>query len=167
MQLAAAGAARALTPKLGVAVTLLNDALTRCILVKRGKDPAKGQWSLCGGSVELGETVVAAAQREVLEETGLATRLPAGDAAFTVSDAIFRDVETGEVTYHYLLAHLIAYPLPAEGAMAATPVAADDADAAAWFSLNDIERMSRDGSAISTTHQIVTKAVKMVEAGLA
>ena len=159
---AAAAAAAAAAPKLGVAVTLLNEAMTRCVLVKRGKEPAKGQWSLCGGTVELGETVAEAAQREVLEETGLETRLPAADAAFTVSDAIFRDGATGAVSYHYALAHLLAFPRP-EGA---APVAADDAADARWFTMAEIEAMSADGTAIGTTHKIVSKAVRMVRADL-
>ena len=41
------------------------------LLVKRGTDPGKGLWSLPGGRVESGESVVAAVVRELKEETGL------------------------------------------------------------------------------------------------
>ena len=41
------------------------------LLVKRGTDPGKGRWSLPGGRVEAGESVVAAVVRELQEETGL------------------------------------------------------------------------------------------------
>ena len=41
------------------------------LLVKRGTDPGKGLWSLPGGRVESGESVVAAVVREFKEETGL------------------------------------------------------------------------------------------------
>jgi len=43
----------------------------RLLLVKRNREPAKGTWSFPGGAVELGETTLEAAVREVKEETGL------------------------------------------------------------------------------------------------
>jgi 8-oxo-dGTP diphosphatase len=41
------------------------------ILVRRGHQPLAGEWSLPGGTLEVGETLVAAVAREVAEETGL------------------------------------------------------------------------------------------------
>ena len=43
----------------------------RVVLVKRGREPLKGEWSLPGGAVEIGETLGAAVVREVREETCL------------------------------------------------------------------------------------------------
>ncbi|MFH0788247.1 MAG: NUDIX domain-containing protein, partial [Pseudomonadota bacterium] len=43
----------------------------RVLLVKRGKEPGLGRWSIPGGVVEVGETVTSAVQREMEEETGL------------------------------------------------------------------------------------------------
>ena len=43
------------------------------LLVKRGQPPLKGEWSLPGGAVEVGETLAAAIQREVFEETAIRT----------------------------------------------------------------------------------------------
>ena len=56
-------------PKTGVSIALFRGG--DVLLVKRGKEPFKGFWSLPGGLREKGETPVAAARRELLEETGL------------------------------------------------------------------------------------------------
>ena len=45
------------------------------LLIKRSQEPFKGQWGLPGGKVEFGETVLHAAQREVLEETGIIAKI--------------------------------------------------------------------------------------------
>lgn len=53
------------------ASAVIIDGDGRILLVKRGKEPQKGRWSVPGGSVEAGETLAEAAAREALEETGL------------------------------------------------------------------------------------------------
>lgn len=50
---------------------IIHDGTRRLLLVRRGRAPALGLWSLPGGRVEAGETDVEALTREVLEETGL------------------------------------------------------------------------------------------------
>jgi ADP-ribose pyrophosphatase YjhB (NUDIX family) len=75
------------------------------LLVKRGRPPAQGKWSLPGGLVDLGETTSAAARREVAEECGIDVRL-AGIAG--VVDRVTRD-EAGRVRYHYVLIDYLAY----------------------------------------------------------
>lgn len=50
---------------------VIVDAANRVLLVQRGHEPALGQWSLPGGSVEAGESMSEALRREVREETGL------------------------------------------------------------------------------------------------
>ena len=50
---------------------LVHDDDGRLLVVRRGREPGKGRWSVPGGRVEPGETDLAAVQREVLEETGL------------------------------------------------------------------------------------------------
>ena len=56
-------------PMVAVGAVILDG--DRVLLVQRGHEPLKGEWSLPGGVVEIGETLTAALVREVLEETGL------------------------------------------------------------------------------------------------
>jgi 8-oxo-dGTP diphosphatase len=69
------------------------------LLVRRGQEPAKGQWSLPGGVVELGETHIEALKREVREETAVEIGI---GGLIGVFDRIFYDHQ-GAVRYHYIL----------------------------------------------------------------
>jgi ADP-ribose pyrophosphatase YjhB (NUDIX family) len=56
-------------PELAVSAAIFRDS--NVLLVRRAGAPAKGLWTLPGGRVEVGETLVTAVKREVLEETAL------------------------------------------------------------------------------------------------
>ena len=60
-------------PKVAVGV-IIQDA-GRLLLIKRGNDPERGKWSVPAGFVDAGEDPARAAEREVLEETGLRVRV--------------------------------------------------------------------------------------------
>jgi 8-oxo-dGTP diphosphatase len=83
-------------PVVGVGAVILvgNQAL----LVQRGQEPMKGEWSIPGGALELGETLEAAVRREVLEETCLKVK---PQAIVEVLDKIV--IESGRIRYHYVL----------------------------------------------------------------
>ncbi len=90
-------------PLVGIGVVLLKppSATTAgaVLLVRRGKPPAMGQWSLPGGAQNLGETAEHAARRELAEETGLSC----GPLILAANvDSIHRDAE-GRVQYHYTI----------------------------------------------------------------
>ena len=60
-------------PKLAVSAAIFRDG--RVLVVRRAQAPAAGSWTLPGGRVELGETLVAAVTREITEETTLTIRV--------------------------------------------------------------------------------------------
>lgn len=73
------------------------------VLVRRAHEPLKGEWSLPGGAVEVGETLADAVAREVREETGLMVRV---GPLLGLFDRIHRDGE-GRVEFHYVLADFL------------------------------------------------------------
>ena len=85
-------------PILGVGAVVLDDQ-RRVLLVLRGGIPMKGEWSLPGGVLETGETMIEGMKREILEETGLVVE-PVRFAG--VYDRILRD-DSGRAQYHYVL----------------------------------------------------------------
>lgn len=115
-------------PRVGVGAVVLHEG--RVLLVRRGRPPAAGKWSLPGGLVELGETTEAALRREVAEECGLTIRI-VGLAG--VLDRVIRD-EVGRVRYHWVLVDYAAFP---EGGPA---VAGDDVDEVRWV---EVERVGQ------------------------
>jgi len=60
-------------PELAVSAAIFRDG--RVLVVRRAQAPAAGSWTLPGGRVELGETLVAAVTREIIEETTLTIRV--------------------------------------------------------------------------------------------
>ncbi len=67
--------ARPVTPLLAVDCVVV-DARRRVLLIRRGNPPFKGGYALPGGFVDVGETVEAAAARELMEETGITAGKP-------------------------------------------------------------------------------------------
>jgi len=109
-------------PRVGVGAIVIHEG--RLLLVKRASSPGKGFWAIPGGLVELGETVREAAERELLEETGIRVRAMED---FCVFDFIDRDPDGG-IKYHYIIIDFLAEYLGGE------PKAADDVSDARWVS---------------------------------
>ena len=85
------------SPVLGVGAVIFNNE--KVLLVKRGKEPGYGKWSIPGGAVELGETLKESLLREVKEETGLEVEI---GGMVEVLDWVSRDAYD-RIKYHYVL----------------------------------------------------------------
>ena len=84
-------------PLVGVGAVVVHEG--RVLLVRRGNEPLKGHWTLPGGLLELGESVVEGVARETREETGLIVE---PIELVELIDRIHRD--SGRVRYHYVIA---------------------------------------------------------------
>ena len=104
------------------------DETGRILIVERGREPYRGQWSLPGGIVEVGETLKQATEREVLEETGLVV-----DAFryFTIFERIVPD-RVNRFEYHYVLVDYVCRVLGGEAAPGS------DVAAVAWASKGEL-----------------------------
>ena len=119
-----------MTPKVAAIAVVLDD--DRVLLVRRKKEPDAGLWGYPGGHVDLGETALDAAERELREETGvIATPV----SYLTNLDIITRD-DTGAVQHHFLLAAVLC------SFESGTPVAADDVSDARWFHVDLLDTVA-------------------------
>ena len=100
----------------------------RILLIRRGKNPAKGEWAIPGGRVELGETMREAAAREIMEETGVSIR--PGKLVYFF-ETIQPDPD-GRIRFHYVIFDFMAEYLSGE------PSPRDDAMDARWISADDV-----------------------------
>ena len=101
---------------MGVGAVIVHQG--KVVLIRRRYEPLKGQWTLPGGAVEIGETLEASVAREMEEETGL--RVEVGPV-IEVFDRIMVDAD-GRVRYHYVLVDYLCWPV------SGTLLAGSDAD---------------------------------------
>lgn len=95
-------------PIVGVGAVIVMDG--RVVLIRRRYEPLKGQWSLPGGGVEVGETLEDAVTREIHEETGLEVEV---GPVIEVFDRITRDPDQ-RVRYHYVLVDYLCFQVGGE-----------------------------------------------------
>lgn len=113
---------------MGVGAIVLRHG--RVLLVRRGRPPGQGLWSLPGGVLEAGERLEDGVRREVREETGLEV---SGLRVFEVFERILRD-KRGRLEYHYVL---IDYLCRAKGGELRP---AGDASAVEWVDRRELRR---------------------------
>lgn len=113
-------------PVIGVGAVVVDGG--RVVLVKRASEPLKGEWSLPGGAVEIGETLADAVVREVWEETGLEVRV---GPVVEVLDRVHRSAD-GRVEFHFVIVDYLC--TPRGGRLAA----GSDAEDARWASIDEL-----------------------------
>ncbi len=117
-------------PRLGVSACVWRDG--RVLIVERAKPPLVGFWSLPGGSVEPGETVLDGAVRELQEETGIVAAL---DHLVGLFDVIRRD-EAGVLSAHFVVACYAGLWTGGEA------IAASDASRVLWAEERDLASLA-------------------------
>jgi 8-oxo-dGTP diphosphatase len=137
-------------PVVGVGAVVIDG--TKVLLVRRGHEPLKGQWSLPGGALELGETLEQGVAREVLEETGLVV-VP--ERMVEVLDRIFREESTNLVRHHYVLIDFLCR------VTGGSLHASSDADEVAWVERGELGEYR----VASFTQEVIEKAFVKVRRG--
>jgi 8-oxo-dGTP diphosphatase len=142
-------------PIIGVGAVIVDGS--RVLLVRRASEPLKGEWSVPGGMLELGEKLRDGVCRETLEETGL--QVEAGEV-LDVFDSIFTD-EDGRTQYHYVLIDFLCRPISGV-ATAASDVSAvrwvTEADFAAMNLRPSIEQVLRKGLLLANSERAQSNA---------
>ena len=135
-------------PVVGVGAVVIHEG--RVLLVRRGVAPSRGLWAVPGGALELGETLQQGAEREILEETGVAIRAREPICAF---DFFERDGD-GRIRFHFVIVDVAADYIGGEVR------GADDALEARWLAPEDLE-----GLAVSKNTLKLLRAVGFLEKG--
>jgi ADP-ribose pyrophosphatase YjhB (NUDIX family) len=117
-------------PLVGVGAIIVDHG--RVALIKRGKAPLLGEWSIPGGMLELGETLRKGAEREALEETGLVVR---ATELLGVFDRVVPD-DDKRTLYHYVLIDFLCERVSGD------LHASGDAAEARWFRQEEISKLS-------------------------
>ena len=117
-------------PRCGASAAIFRDG--HVLLIQRAKGAFTGLWSFPGGHIEPGETARAAAQREVMEETGCDVRI---GGVLDVHDVILRDAADA-LSVHYVIA--VYWGVWSAG----EPVASTDAAAARFWRLDELDNLA-------------------------
>jgi 8-oxo-dGTP diphosphatase len=102
-------------PMVGVGGVVIDEG--RALLIRRGSEPLLGEWSIPGGTLELGETLEEGVARELLEETGLEVRVL---ELIEVFDRIYVESTAGEQVpkkgprFHYVIVDYLCERLSGE-----------------------------------------------------
>jgi 8-oxo-dGTP diphosphatase len=116
-------------PIVGVGAIVVDG--DRVLIVRRATEPLKGQWSIPGGMLEIGEKLRDGLAREVLEETSLDVEV---GNVLDVFDSIFPDAE-GRTQYHYVL---IDFRCAVRGG---TAKAGSDVSEVLWVTSEELEQL--------------------------
>jgi len=114
-------------PVVGVGAVVVRDG--KALVIKRAHEPRKGEWSLPGGLLELGESLQDAVRREIKEETSLDVEVGPVIETF---DRVHRD-DQGKIRYHFVIVDFVSWTNGGEAK------AGSDAEAVAWVTADQID----------------------------
>lgn len=132
-------------PIIGVGAVVVEG--DRVLLVRRDSEPLRGEWSVPGGMLELGEKLRDGVRREVAEETGL--DVETGEV-LDVFDSIFTDT-LGRTQYHYVLIDYLCWPV------AGAARAGSDVSDVKWVSAEALPALGLR----EVTEQVVRKGLRL------
>lgn len=146
-------------PIVGVGGVVVEDG--KALLIRRGNEPLMGQWSIPGGTLELGETLVEGTVRELKEETGLVVRVlelievferinfgRGADETWTTSE------ERKRPRFHFVIVDYLCERI--EGSVAA----GGDVTDAAWAGERELEKFALT----PTATRVIRKAFSLARA---
>jgi 8-oxo-dGTP diphosphatase len=132
-------------PVVGVGGVVIADG--RALLIRRGNPPLEGEWSIPGGTLEVGEMLLDAVRRELAEETGIEVRV--GDL-IEVFERIFPDGE-GQPKYHFVIVDYLCE------AIRGTARAGSDVTDVAWAAESELQKYLLT----PTATRVIKKAFQM------
>ena len=120
----------------------------RTLLIRRGSAPLEGQWSIPGGMLELGESIVEGVRRELAEETGIEVRV------LELIEVFERVIpgESGRIRYHFVILDYLCEMVSGEAR------AASDVIDVAWAGEEELEKFALTPIAI----RVIRRAFEMV-----
>jgi 8-oxo-dGTP diphosphatase len=132
-------------PMVGVGGVVISDG--RTLLIRRGSPPLERQWSIPGGMLEAGETLLEGVRRELAEETGIEVRVL---DLIEVFERITLDGE-GKARYHFVVLDYLCERVRGE------PRAGSDVTDVAWAMPEEL----RQYSLTETATRVILKAFEI------
>ncbi len=132
-------------PLVGVGGVVISNG--RALLIRRGGPPLEGQWSIPGGMLEVGETLLEGVRRELLEETGVEVRV--GELV-DVFERINLDGD-GKTRYHFVVLDYLCEAMRGEAR------AGSDVTDVAWAAPSELAKYSLS----ETATRVILKAFEM------
>jgi 8-oxo-dGTP diphosphatase len=121
----------------------------RALLIRRGGPPLEGQWSIPGGMLEVGETLLEGVRRELLEETGIEVRV---GELIDVFERINLDGD-GRTRYHFVVLDYLCEAMSGEAR------AGSDVTDVAWAATSELANYSLS----ETATRVILKAFEMAK----
>lgn len=132
-------------PMAGVGGVVISNG--RALLIRRGGPPLEGQWSIPGGMLEVGETIIEGVRRELAEETGIEVRV---GGLIEVFERISLDA-AGKTRYHFVVLDYLCEAIRGEAR------AGSDVTDVAWASPSELKKYSLT----ETATRVIVKAFEM------